>query len=144
MGFEICELSDAQSLVALFEAVLSGFTGSLQDRSDGPIDFLNDPASFALGAYVDGVAAGLAWGMQMRYPNGRLVTYLHELDVREEFRRQRIATSLIQMSMSIARQRGSSRFWLSTGGHNEIAQSVYASLEGVRKPLGDVNYWWEL
>lgn len=80
----------------------------------------------------------------MRYPNGRLVTYLHELDVREEFRRRHIATSLIEASMTLARQRGSTRYWLSTGGHNEIAQSVYDSIAGVRKPLGDVNYWWNL
>ncbi len=79
----------------------------------------------------------------MCYPNGRLVTYLLELDVREEFRRQHIATSLIDESITVARQRGSTRFWLSTCGHNEVAQSVYASLAGVRKPLGDVNYWWD-
>ena len=76
-----------------------------------------------MGFEIDDLS-GLAWGMQMRYPNGRLVTYLHELDVRQESRRQGIATSLIKMSMSLARQRGSSRFWLTTGGHNEIAQSV--------------------
>ena len=46
--------------------------------------------------------------------------------------------------MALARARGSSRFWLSTGGHNEVAQAVYESLGGDRKPLGDVNYWWDL
>jgi hypothetical protein len=46
--------------------------------------------------------------------------------------------------MTLARERGSTKFWLSTGGHNEIAQSLYASLGGDRKPLGDVNYWWDL
>lgn len=146
MGFEIRALSgaDADSLVVLFEAVLPGFSDAIGDRGSGPAEFLDDPASFVFGAYVDGVGAGLAWGMQMRYPSGRLVTYLHEIAVREEFRRRRIATSLIEESIAVARQRGSTRFWLSTGGHNEGAQSVYDSLGGVRKPLGDVNYWWEL
>jgi len=46
--------------------------------------------------------------------------------------------------MDLARRRGSTRFWLSTGGHNNIAQSLYESLGGVCKPNGDVNYWWEL
>ena len=106
--------------------------------------FLADPASFGFGAYVDDVPVGLAWGVQIRYPNGRLVTYLHELDVREEFRRRHIATGLIESSMQLARRRGSSRFWLSTGGHNYPAQSLYQSLSGERKALGDVNYWWQL
>ena len=78
--------------------------------------------------------------MQLRYPNGRL----DELNVAEQFRRRGVAASLIAESMTLARERGSTRFWLSTGGHNEVAQSVYDSLRGVRKPLGDVNYWWDL
>ncbi len=145
MEIEIRQLTgeDNGSLIALFDAVLPGFTSSLLDAA-GPALFLRDPSSFVFGAYVDGVPAALAWGMQMRYPNGRLVTYLHELAVRAEFRRRHIATSLLDHSMTLARERGSTRFWLSTGGHNEIAQSVYASLAGVRKPLGDVNYWWDL
>ena len=140
------ELSSADPvvLIELFEAVLPGFSERLAADGSGPTTFLADPASFAFGAYVDEVPAGLAWGVQIRYPNGRLVTYLHELDVREEFRRRRIASGLIKSSMELARRRGSSRFWLSTGGHNHPAQALYESLNGERKPLGDVNYWWHL
>ena len=145
MAIEIRLLAgqDQELLRALFDVVLPGFTESLLDAA-GPVLFLSDPRSFVFGAYIGGVPAGLAYGLQMRYPNGRLVTYLHELDVREEFRRRHIATSPIEASMTLARQRGSTRFWSSTGGHNEVAQSVYNSLGGVRKPLGDVNYWWDL
>ena len=145
MAIKIRQLTvgDTESLFALFDAVLPGFSGSLLDAA-GPGSFLVHPASFVFGAYVDVEPAGLAWGMQMRYPNGRRVTYLHELDVREEFRRRHITTALIEDSMTLARQRGSTRFWLSTGGHNEVAQSVYAALDSVRKPLGDVNYCWDL
>ncbi len=145
MEINITQLTtkDADRLVALFDAVLTGLSDSLL-HADGPASFLDDSATFLFGGYVDGAPAGLAWGLQMRYPNGRLVTYLHELDVLEEYRRRRIATLLIEASMSLARERGSTRFWLSTGGHNTVAQSVYDSLRGVRKPLGDVNYWWDL
>ena len=137
-------VGDHEALVELFDAVLPGFTDLLAPEAFGPVEFLDDPASFILGAYVDDVAAGLAWGVQMRYPNGRLVTYLHELDVRAEYRRRGLARALIENAVKLARQRGSTRFWLSTGGHNEVAQSLYESLDGVRKPRGDVNYWWEL
>jgi hypothetical protein len=42
------------------------------------------------------------------------------------------------------RRAGSTRFRLPTGGHNDTAQALYESLRGDRKPLGDVNYWWDL
>ena len=134
---------DTAVLVELFEAVLPGFKSSMADES-GPARFLADRASFALGAYLGGVPAGLVWGLQMRAPSGRLTTYVHELDVRAECRRCGVATKLINEAMTVARRAGSTRFWLSTGGHNKVAQALYDSLGGDRKPLGDVNYWWTL
>lgn len=135
---------ESAALLGLFDAVQPGFAENLVSGGLAQADFLDDPASFLLGAYVDDEPAGLAWGVQMRYPNGRLVTYLHELDVRERFRRRGIATALVEQAMALARERGSTRLWLSTGGHNDGAQALYESMEGVRKPQGDVNYWWEL
>lgn len=80
----------------------------------------------------------------MRSPIGRLTTYVHELNIREEWRGQGIGTALISEAMTVARRGGSTMFWLSTGGHNKVAQALYDSLGGDRKPLGDVNYWWNL
>lgn len=140
---ELCA-GDESDLLDLFCAVLPGFTDLLAPGESGPLVFLEDAAGFAFGAYVDGVPAGLAWGVCMRYPNGRSVAYLHELDVLDEFRRRGIATMLVERSMTLARERGASRFWLSTGGHNDVAQALYDSLGGERKRLGDVNYWWNL
>ena len=134
---------DERALVELFDAVLPGFVERLADDR-GPERFLADPAAFVFGAWVDGEPAGLAWGVQVPAPSGRPFTYLHELDVREAFRRRGIATRLVTDAMALARDRGSTRFWLSTGGHNAVAQALYESLGGDRKPLGDVNYWWQL
>lgn len=143
---EIRELvaGDADKLVSLFAAVLPGSPTALLRELDEPESFLREPTSFALGAYIDDAPIGLAWGLQMRSPSGRLTTYLHELDVHESWRRQGIGSALVTEAMSLARRRGSTRFWLSTGGHNEAAQAMYESLAGDRKPLGDVNYWWNL
>jgi ribosomal protein S18 acetylase RimI-like enzyme len=143
---EIRELDagGADELVALFASVLPRSPTALVDRLDEPEAFLRDSHSFALGAYVDGTPVGLAWGVQMRSPNGRLATYLHELDVHENWRRRGVGSALVTASMNLARRRGSTKFWLSTGGHNETAQALYVSLGGVRQPLGDVNYWWDL
>ncbi len=143
---EIRELvaGGALELVALFAAVLPDSPTALADELDEPEAFLRDPNSFALGAYVDDAPVGLAWGLQMRSPSGRVTTYVHELDVHEDWRRQGVGSALIIEAMNVARRRGSTKFWLSTGGHNETAQALYESLGGDRKPLGDVNYWWVL
>lgn len=143
---EIRELvvAGADELVALFAAVLPGSPTAEADQLDEPEAFLRNPSSFVLGAYIEDVPVGLAWGLQMRSPSGRLTTYVHELDVHEHWRRQGIGSSLITEAMTLARRRGSTKFWLSTGGHNEPAQALYESLGGDRKPLGDVNYWWDL
>lgn len=135
---------EADHLVALFAAVLPDSPTAHVDALKEPEAFLREPSSFALGAYVDDTAVGLAWGLQMRSPSGRLTTYLHELDVRERWRRRGIASALVTEAMTIARRNGSTKFWLSTGGHNETAQALYESLGGDRKPLGDVNFWWDL
>ena len=134
----------ADQLVALFVAVLPDSPTAQAVRLNEPEAFLRDASTFALGAYIDGAPVGLAWGLQMRSPSGRLTTYVHELDVHYEWRRQGVGSALITEAMTFARSRGSTKFWLSTGGHNETAQALYESLGGDRKPLGDVNYWWDL
>ena len=134
----------ADQLVALFAAVLPDSPTAHAEPLDEPEAFLQDPSSFMLGAYSDDTPIGLAWGLQMRSPSGRLTTYVHELDVHESWRRRGVGSALVTEAMTLARRRGSTKFWLSTGGHNETAQALYESLGGDRKPLGDVNYWWDL
>lgn len=143
---EIRELiaGGAGRLVALFAAVLPDSPTASLEVLDEPEAFLREPTSFVLGAYINDAPVGLAWGLQMRSPSGRLTTYLHELDVQENWRRQGIGSALVTEAMNLARLRGSTKFWLSTGGHNETAQALYKSLGGARRPLGDVNYWWQL
>ena len=144
MGVRELTGGDADSLVALFAAVLPDSPTAQTTDPAVPQAFLDDPATFALGAYADDEPVGLAWGIRMRSPSGRLTTYLHELAVRTDHRRRGIGTALVTAAIDLGRRRGSTRFWLSTGGHNDAAQALYASLGGGRKPLGDVNYWWEL
>lgn len=143
---EIRELlvGGADQLVELFAAVLPESPTAHGAGLDEPEAFLRDPNSFALGAYIDGSPVGLAWGLQMRSPSGRLTTYVHELEVHENWRRQGVGSALITEAMALGRRRDSTKFWLSTGGHNAAAQALYESLGGDRKPLGDVNYWWDL
>jgi ribosomal protein S18 acetylase RimI-like enzyme len=138
----ILGVGDEEQLKALFTAV--DLDAGIPPTVEASRAFVADPSSFAIGAYVEDAAVGLAWGIQMLSPLGRLTTYLHQLDVLEAWRRRGIGTGLVLAAMDLGRRQGSTRFWLSTGGHNEVAQSLYASLGGERKPQGDVNYWWQL
>ena len=135
---------DAHELERLIGAVDALFPAAGDRSPEGSVAFLNDPSSFVLRAYVDHLPVGFAWGLQMRHPTGRLTTYLHQMEVHADWRRQGIATSLVTKATELAKRKGSTRFWLSTGAHNEGAQAVYDQLGGDRKPLGDVNYWWQL
>ena len=55
-----------------------------------------------------------------------------------------VGSALITYAKAVARRRGSTKFLLSTGGDNEIAQALYESLGGNHNSLGDVNYQWVL
>lgn len=115
-----------------------------EQNSQGSAAFLEHSPNFVLAASFEGQPIGFAWGLQMRSPNGRLTTYLHQLEVHADWRRMGAATALVTAAVDTARRNGSTRFWLSTGSHNEGAQALYEQLGGERKPLGDVNYWWTL
>ena len=80
-----------------------------------------------------------------------VTTYVHELDVHQNWRRQGVGSALITEAMTLARSRGSTKFWLSTGGHNETAQALYESLGGSfshparRRAQSSVAAgWWEV
>lgn len=137
-------MSAPDELLAAFEFIEPGFAAASADPAAGVREFVAEPSAFALGAFVDGMPAGFAWGLQMVSPTGRRTSYLHQLHVAEAHRRRGVGRALVLDAMERARRAGSSRFWLSTGGHNTAAQALYDSLGGDRKPLGDVNYWWQL
>ncbi|MDJ0768516.1 MAG: GNAT family N-acetyltransferase [Ilumatobacter sp.] len=137
---------DATLLVDLMDAVVPDWRR--REVEGGPDRFLADPNTLVLGAFdvASGVPlpVGWAWAVGIRQPNGWSMAYLHQLDVVASHRRRGIGRQLVEHAMAVARQRGHDRFWLSTGGHNEVANAMYASLGGERKELGDVNYWWQL
>ena len=87
-------------------------------------------------------------GLADASPSGRLTTYVHELECMRAGGDRALALP------SSGRRWPRSPAWLhkvlafffffSRGAHNETAQALYEWLGGDRKPLGDVDYWWDL
>ena len=140
-------LDDPLEIDRVLDAVLPDRVRLDGPDGSGPSRFLDDGAGFFLVAETgdeNGEPIGFAWGVNITYPNGRRVTYLHQLDVVVAHRRRGVGTALVERAMSVARTAGATKFWLSTGGHNTGAQALYERLGGDRKELGDVNFWWDL
>ncbi len=146
MGVEIRQVrvDEPETVLAVLDALVPDRTRPESGAAEDPQSFLDDPNSFLLAAFDDGRPVGLGWGVHIRYPNGRWMTYLHHLEVEAGRRDAGIGSALMDAALDAARTAGSSKFWLSTGGHNAGAQRLYERLGGDRKERGDVNYWWDL
>jgi ribosomal protein S18 acetylase RimI-like enzyme len=80
-------------------------------------------------AEVNGAVVGVAH--LMVYPDlteGALAGELLGLIVREDMRRQGIATALMREILRLARERGVAEFHINTEPDNEAAKALYASL----------------
>lgn len=138
-------LQDQIMLEELLDACLPGWSDALQPGATGPLAFIADTSTFAVGGYVDNDPAGLLWGVHVRRPDGTTMTYVHELDIAPRFRRQGVATLLIQAALGLARQQGSVELWLVTRATNDNAIGLYEQLGG--EPAwadGARRYVWAL
>lgn len=129
----------------LLDVCLPGWSDALAPGASGPLAFLADSATFALGGYVDNEPAGLLWGVHVRRPHGDHMTYVHELDVVPTHRRTGVATLLMEAAHGLARQRGSTELWLVTRASNGASIALYEQLGGTRTwEDGASRYVWQL
>ncbi|MEG6613289.1 GNAT family N-acetyltransferase [Pseudoclostridium thermosuccinogenes] len=90
-------------------------------------------------AYIDGVAAGFICGQSIRSMcYDKCYVEITELYVREEYRRQGIATKLINYIENIFEERNIKEFQLFTGKDNTAARAFYEKL-GYKK-IDEVMY----
>lgn len=138
-------LADESELIELLDTVRPDWRDALAPAASGPLAFVSDRRSLLLGGYVDGRPAGWLWGVHIRRPDGRLMTYVHEVDVIETERGQGLATMLVEAAVGAARRAGSSRLWLVTATGNEPANALYRSVGGSTQPDETQRvYGWEL
>lgn len=96
---------------------------------------LADDKFIALTAWIDGRMVGALAGYEMvKFEAERSEIYIYDLAVREECRRQGVATALIEALKPIARQRGAWVIFVQADPPDEPAVALYDKL-GTREEV---------
>lgn len=125
-------LRDQIMVEELLDACLPAWVDVMAPGASGPMAFLADSSTFAIGGYVNNEPAGLIWGAHTRRPDGATTTCVHELDVVPAFRRNGVATLLVEAALGLARQRGSVELWLITRSADEASIALFEGLGAQR------------
>ncbi len=132
-------------LEELLDACGPGWSDHLAPEASGPLAFIADSRSFVFGAYIDNEPVGWVWGAHMWRPDGRRMSYVHEIDVVEAHRRKGVGSSLVEAAVGLARRNGSHRLWLITGVDNDSAHAFYDANGATRlSDAGEIGYTWRL
>jgi ribosomal protein S18 acetylase RimI-like enzyme len=94
-------------------------------KADAAHRFLNDPTHHMLIAYSDAEPAGFVSGVEMTHPDKGTEMFLYELSVGESYRRQGVATALVEALKELARERGFYGMWVLCDEDNEAANKTY-------------------
>lgn len=104
--------------------------------------FLADPGHELVFAAMGGKIVGMASGTVLLHPDKQPAFFINEVGVNEDFRRRGIATSLCELLMKVARDRGCQGIWLATETDNVEARGLYRRLDA-RETSGIVVYDWD-
>jgi ribosomal protein S18 acetylase RimI-like enzyme len=91
-------------------------------------EFLADRRNVYLTVHADGQLAGALHAIAYTHPAGRRYLYVDEVDTEEAFRRQGVATAMLQAAGEIARGLGAHAMWLGADDGNDAAHALYRSL----------------
>ena len=89
-----------------------------------------------------GEVIGFASGTMLMHPDKPTQFFVNEISVHEDYRRQGIATRLIERVTDLARDRGCEGIWLATEADNASARGLYTKLSA-RETCGIVVYDWD-
>lgn len=104
--------------------------------------FLSDPGHELVFAAIGSRVVGMASGSVLLHPDKQPAFFINEVGVTEEFRRRGIATSLCNLLMKVARDRGCQGIWLATEQDNVEARGLYRRLNA-RETRDIVVYDWD-
>lgn len=80
-------------------------------------------------AYNDDKIAGAALCYELPHPAGEHSLYVHELDTHPSYRRQGVASQIMNEAIKIAKERKLTEVWVGTETTNKPAKALYESLK---------------
>lgn len=90
--------------------------------------YLADSNNVLVGVFDKANVAGIAIGYILVHPSGNKTLYIDELDTHPRYRRQGVATMMMNEFTSIARTRSCLEVWLSSSRDNVAAHAFYKTL----------------
>jgi ribosomal protein S18 acetylase RimI-like enzyme len=104
--------------------------------------FLADSSHEMVFAAIGARVVGMASGTVLLHPDKQPLFFINEVGVNEDFQRRGIATSLCELLMKVARDRGCRGIWLATEADNIEARGLYRRLNA-RETASIVVYDWD-
>lgn len=92
--------------------------------------FLADEGRHILIAYVNGVPAGVATGVETPHPDQGTEMFLYELGVDNRYKSRGVGRALVLALARLARERGCRGLWTATGESDRPAPATYESVGG--------------
>lgn len=134
MKFEINHVSPTDELEAICKQMQPDSWGKDNEMTSyqepALRKYLEDDKHVFLLAYEGEKIVGAALCYELSHPDDKQHSlYVHELDTHPDFRRQGVATALMQELFKIARARGLNEVWLGTETDNTSANAFYTSLD---------------
>lgn len=100
--------------------------------------FVEDPARVYLLSYAGDRLAGASHGYLMQHPAGPKYFYIDEVDTARPFRRQGIATAMMEELFRLAKQMGAEEVWLGVDEGNDAAYALYRKLGPSEEERGTI------
>jgi ribosomal protein S18 acetylase RimI-like enzyme len=120
------------------------------DVFDGPIvtalgdEFLADPRHHLAVAIADGKVVGFVSAVHYVHPDKRAQLFVNEVSVATAWRRQRIASRLLDAILARGRALGCGEAWVGTETGNVAARALYKSAHGIEDPEPFVMFTFPL
>jgi ribosomal protein S18 acetylase RimI-like enzyme len=95
---------------------------------DSLTKFVADDRNVYLTVHADGRLAGTLHAVGYLHPAGPRYVYVDEVDTDEAFRRQGVASAMLNAAREIARDMEGQAVWLGADDGNDAAHALYRSL----------------
>ncbi|MBC2779193.1 GNAT family N-acetyltransferase [Parasphingopyxis marina] len=120
IGYHLITADNAALLEAADKGVFDG-----KVKPDFVAACLANPNQFLIVAEADGRAIGKALAYMFFFPDKPAEIYVEEIDVAKPWRRQGVASALLDAVGAEGKRRGIAEFWLVTEKENKAARRLY-------------------